>query len=357
MPLLLLAALAGCNLPCDVSGPLAYDVDGSWICRPGDPDDACRESFATVSIAPDGTRTRTEVSAVGDEADVACFVVYPTLDLRIRSGMDLDLSDLDRPRDWARRFATRLGEVCRVWVPAYRQVTIGTYLGPGTLHQDTCLDNAYADVEAAFDAFLDAEPDARIVLFGHSQGGQHLTRLLEERFDDPALAGRLLAAYPLGWAVPAELEGPIVAYRSLLEGEDPPKPGRFTRDRSIACDHPADPSTPGPALLRALTAAHDDEVVDVPADLGPGDHAVWPEGFEGTCRDGDDGAYLEVRWVRGDPPPVDLDAPALTELNGAHLIDVHLGLEDLLEDLRAAGAGRPQRSAPPQLDPAPAVQP
>ena len=64
------------------------------------------------------------------------------------------------------------------------------------------LEIAYGDVKEAFEHFLaQVDDDRPIVLAGFSQGAQLALLLLEEYFDDPELADRLVAAYCIGWPV------------------------------------------------------------------------------------------------------------------------------------------------------------
>ncbi len=352
------ALLTGCADSCEVEGPLDYAAPASWLCRPDAPG-ACPDSLPVVEVAADGTTTSDAITRATDP-DLACFAVYPTLDLRLHATLHHDVEDLGEPAAWAHSQAGPLAAACALWVPVYRQVTIGAYLGPTTPHKARCFDSAYADVLAAFEAFLAAEPDRGVVLFGHSQGGMHLSRLIRERIEtDPALRARLVAAYPLGWALGTERgsrtggsfdavpvcetpdeTGCVIGYRSYLFGEDPPTIGAFQEGPAAVCSHPgapADPTTWSP--LRALTASADHAIVRAPPQITDPDALVrWPDAMEARCVEHDGYAALQVRWVREGAPPFNPRGLALTGSNGTHVLDLNLGLADLVEDVIARGA-------------------
>lgn len=92
-------------------------------------------------------------------------------------------------------------DCCRVFAPRYRQATIGTfYASPDDGAQAFGL--AGDDLDAAFDAFLQASGDRPFLLAAHSQGSMHAMRLLERIDADPALRERFVAAYLPGIAHP-----------------------------------------------------------------------------------------------------------------------------------------------------------
>ncbi|MEZ4320858.1 MAG: DUF3089 domain-containing protein [Myxococcota bacterium] len=351
--MLLFATLLACGTSCEVSGPLDYSAAGQWICTPDAPG-ACPDSLPIRIVGEEGTLTDSTLEAAEDPP-VACFAVYPTLDLRLGSGLDLDTEARARPERWARFQAGPLRQVCDLYVPVYRQVTIGTYGGRATDKKDQCLDAAYGDALAAFEAFLLREPDAGIVLYGHSQGGQHVSRLIRERIEtDPAVLDRLVAAYPLGWPVGTDLGsevggsfetvpvctsgeqvGCVVAYRSLLDGGNPLDTGRFSEGERVVCSNPASPDAPrATATLAAFTMAADDRLLRTPEGTPSDALVVYEQGFEATCvGEGTDGG-LRTRWVRSDPAPFDLEAPSVNGGTGAHILDVSFGLSDIVDDIR-----------------------
>ena len=87
----------------------------------------------------------------------------------------------------------------RFFAPFYQQIGLSVYELPED-EREPYLEVAYADVEAAFDYYLENVNDGRpIVLAGFSQGADMCIRLMKERFADPALRERLVACYAIGW--------------------------------------------------------------------------------------------------------------------------------------------------------------
>ena len=81
-------------------------------------------------------------------------------------------------------------------------VPLGTYFAAEEV-KERCFERAYADVFAAFQEFLGRRDSGRgFALFGHSQGAQHVTRLLDEVVEeDASLEEDLVVALPIGWPV------------------------------------------------------------------------------------------------------------------------------------------------------------
>lgn len=89
-----------------------------------------------------------------------------------------------------------------VHLPLIRQATLFASLSHREDSRDA-LAFAYADAEAAFDAFWRARAPGRgVILAGQGQGGLHLIRLLHARKTDPAFREALVAAYVLQQATP-----------------------------------------------------------------------------------------------------------------------------------------------------------
>lgn len=109
-----------------------------------------------------------------------------------------------------------------VWAPHYRQASTRAF------HErerggEQAYDLAYDDVARAFSQFLvdDARlsgPARPLVLVGHSQGARHVRSLVEEFFDHPTLAARLVAAYVIG--VPVDAADPLLARFPLASDPD-----------------------------------------------------------------------------------------------------------------------------------------
>src|SRR5262249_5186790 len=158
------------------------------------PSDHCRVDLAATEIHPDRSRSvQRHVPAATPKVD--CFYVYPTVDLGVIPDNHTDFSDLEPMSTTAAAQVARLGEVCHLYAPIYRQVPIGAYLG-GDEAREARLAVAFSDVADAFLHYLGQHNHGRkIVLVGHSQGAEMVVRLLRRFFDgDPALRERLLLA-------------------------------------------------------------------------------------------------------------------------------------------------------------------
>lgn len=194
------------------------------------PNDPCKGELAATAILADGARKELPFSPAAHRK-VDCFYVYPTVDLDLVPGNHEDFDDTRRQTETTLAQVGRFGEVCDVWAPLYRQVTLGTFLRDKE-RLERGLAIAFSDVEAAFREYLArADPSRKIVVVGHSQGGNMIVRLVKRFFDhDPAMRARLLLAMPIGADVVKDTfenvppctkpneTGCVVAYRSYAGG-------------------------------------------------------------------------------------------------------------------------------------------
>jgi len=81
-----------------------------------------------TELRPDGSRVVVRGARAPTAAKVDCFYVYPTVDLRLDAANHEDFSDLAPRTRRDRAQAARFAEACTLYVPWYRQITIGTYL-------------------------------------------------------------------------------------------------------------------------------------------------------------------------------------------------------------------------------------
>jgi len=363
-----LLAASGCAPDCEPDEGSAPDYADreAWFCHPSLDSDECDADLTTVEVLPDNTVVAVD-RAIAEEPGFDCFYVYPTMDLSLRAQLHDDLSDDADEARVVRAQAARLAEVCEVFAPRYRQVTIGTYVGSETA-TEPCFDVAYDDVERAFDAWVaERAADRGVFLVGHSQGGQIVSRLLRDRFDgDPDLRARLVGAMPLGWAVgvaageltggssdevPACTEddeaGCIVAFRTFAEGNRAPDAtGRFAEGDEEICVHPGDVSGGGPAgLAGALFLLGEGSSVELPAglDVGDAEYVLYRDYFSGECVSDGDGGGLQISAApaSGDERaiPVDFAAAGLSGSGGTHVLDMAFTMLDLVERARAMGEG------------------
>ena len=142
----------------------------------------------------------------------AIFFIHPTSFIQpMPNAWNASLDDTttnERAALFVRGQASAFNHVGDIWAPRYRQATFGAFLT--TRPEATrALDAAYADISAAWDAFLaEVGPDRPIIVAGHSQGSVHLLRLLRERIAGQPVAKRIVAAYVVGWPVSVETDLP-----------------------------------------------------------------------------------------------------------------------------------------------------
>ncbi len=191
MLLPLVAAVIAASSP-----PPDYRDRALWLCRP-ERADACTLDPTYTVVARDGTtRSGAMIRDIAPKAD--CFYVYPTASLD--PGLNSDLVPGVEERGQAASQAAAFTDVCRVFAPMYRQVTL-TALRTGKMGAaDWAL--AYADIRAAFADYLARDNHGRpFVLIGHSQGSALLKQLVADQIDGKPIARQLLSAILPGTTV------------------------------------------------------------------------------------------------------------------------------------------------------------
>lgn len=144
----------------------------------------------------------------------AIFFVHPTSYIAPfnRAQWNMPLDDREAT-DLAARFvrmqASALNGAGDIWAPRYRQAHFGAFLS-GKADAARALDAAYADVAAAFEAFLAANPKGPILLASHSQGTRHLLRLLRDKVGGADLTQRIAAVYAVGWPISVTADLPAL---------------------------------------------------------------------------------------------------------------------------------------------------
>jgi hypothetical protein len=219
---------------------------------------------------------------------------------------------------------------------------------------------AFSDVEAAFTTYLAKYNHGRpIVLVGHSQGADMVSRLVRRFFDnDATLRARLLVAMPIGGNVDAPVgqtvggtfanvpqctsstqTACVVSYRTYAAGEHAnagpaaPGPGNAT-----LCVNPADLDGNS---LHPLSGAY------LPSNdrIRPFMHGVdgvttpWVllrNFYVGRCVEAEGGfRYFEVAIApaKGDArvSPMDFDLVPARKILGLHIVDLQLAQGDLLD--------------------------
>jgi hypothetical protein len=165
-----------------------------WLCRPGLAADPCNGSLSTTVFTSYGGSGKVTAPKRGKRA-IDCFYVYPTVSDQL--GPNASLAIDPEIRSIALYQAARYSQVCRVFAPVYRQLTVPS-LTNGSITA-AVVRKAYGDVEAAWKEYLAKYNHGRgVVLIGHSQGAGHLQQLIRTRVDGKPIARRLVSAILLG---------------------------------------------------------------------------------------------------------------------------------------------------------------
>ena len=100
----------------------AASAKTTWLCRPGMANDPCTPGLGTTTFAPDGRQTGVTQPRQARDRGVDCFYVYPTVS--DQPGRTRPLAIDPEERSIALYQAARYSQVCRVWAPMYRQLTL-----------------------------------------------------------------------------------------------------------------------------------------------------------------------------------------------------------------------------------------
>ena len=182
----------------NATGSVPRDRWGTvWLCRPGLASDPCTSDLTTTVVARNGDDARIERAVPRASPPVDCFYVYPTISGQPTINANLAIGF--REREVAVAQASRFSQVCRVYAPVYRQITLSALDHPGRITLADAL-IAYDSVLSAFRDYLAHYNHGRgIVFIGHSQGAAILIRLLKQEVDGkPAVRRRLVSALLLG---------------------------------------------------------------------------------------------------------------------------------------------------------------
>lgn len=140
---------------------------------------------------------------------VDVFYVHPTI-YTAETPMNMDISAPEL-RAYAEGLAIAqagvYSETANLFAPFYRQQSAAvqnqfTAAGGTNMFIDPSFQLGAGDVKAAFAHYLEHfNEDRPFILAGHSQGTMTLIDLMREKFDNPALQKRLVAAYLIGYSV------------------------------------------------------------------------------------------------------------------------------------------------------------
>lgn len=351
--------------------PVAYGDDANWLCRPGMASSANQcfvNSIDATDVAPDLSTSIEAHTASDVDLPYDCFYVYPTVDLSGPVGLHTNLADKLYTLDPLTNHVERFNTECRIFAPLYRQITIGTYATPDA---QKYLELAYQDVRAAWRHYLKHHNGGRnVVIMGHSQGTDMVTRLLQREFDEnPELRARLVVGLLIGGnlSVPkgavvggtfaniplctsAAQTGCVIAFRTYAEGFAPTDnsnaPGDPTMDQ--ACTNPAALGGGEGVFTRAYLPTFAYQPL---FDPGPSPYdtpfVLYRSFYAGECvPDANGYSYLEIRERPGvgdlRAGVVDFTRPLFTPgFLGTHVLDWNFPLGELLALVKTKAAAMP----------------
>jgi hypothetical protein len=362
-----LAALAAAI--CVVAAPAAW-ARTVWLCKPGQSPDPCTPGLSTTVYSPSLQKRGVEHPKQVAQPAIDCFYVYPTVSAQQTGNSNLHVDPGERLVAGIQ--AARYSQLCRVFAPMYRQVTLAG-LGLGS-HPTTAPNPglALADLRAAFGLYLKQYNRGRgFVLIGHSQGSFMLRQLIAKDIDPkPTVRKLLLSAILLG--------GNVLVKAGQAIGGDFRHIRACHSDTQLQCviafssfDEPVPSGTLFGRPLPILgTSAAPGQVVlcTNPAALGGGSgrldpifpggeigllgspkavpQTVWaavPGAYRAFCSSANDAHVLQITPLDGAPKPPETLGPAW----GLHLLDANIALGNLISIIRSETSAF-RRSARPR---------
>ncbi len=345
--------------PSSTTAPTAPNAAKTvWLCRPGLAEDPCTADLTATVVSASGAHTTAHPTAA-NEPPIDCFYVYPTVSREKTPNSDLVIGEDERAVAVAQ--ASPFSQVCKVYAPMYRQVTLSALLAKGKTAPDRAL--AYADVANAWNDYLAHDNHGRgVVLIGHSQGAYMLTQLIQKEIDPDRTARALLvSALLIGGNVTVadgsdtggsfkevaacrstSQVGCVVAYSAF--SAEPPNDSLFGRSgtagQHVLCVNPAglgrgdgalQPAFPTKALL--LGSGLKGSLADVTTPW-----VQFPSLFKAHCELRDGSSWLQIGDVRGAGDDRPRLADTLGPTWGLHLVDMNVAMGNLVELVRGQGA-------------------
>jgi hypothetical protein len=325
-----------------------------WLCKPGQHPDPCTPGLSTTVYSPTLQQGAVLHPRSVRSPKIDCFYVYPTVSNQ--KGPLANLHVDPEERSIALYQVARYSQLCRVFAPVYRQVTVPA-LESGNRESPAQLAIPLGDVRHAFADYLQHDNHGRgFVLIGHSQGSFVLRQLIAKDVDrKPAVRARMLSAILLGGNVlvkrgraaggdfqniPAcrhatEL-GCVTAYSTY--DQPPPTNSLFGRTTTpgdhVLCVNPAAlvgaqtldpifpsaPFAPGTLIALGISALHLTQ---------PMPPTVWssePGAYSGRCSSAGGADVLQISPLGG----AQVASPSPDATWGLHLLDANIELGDLL---------------------------
>lgn len=348
--------------------PSLYADADKWLCLPGRAD-LCNQDMTTTVVEADGSTTIERFAEPSADKPIDCFYVYPTISLDPTGNADWNAGPEEKRV--LEQQLVRFADVCNVYAPKYRQITMAGVAGrvPGADIRQLGA-TAFGDVVDAWEHYLAAHNKGRgVILIGHSQGSRWLISLISREIDGKPVQDRIVAAYlngtsvtvPKGKDVGGSFQhmplcrsisqtGCVVAYRSFRADMPPVNAYAATAQpgMEIACVNPAAPGGGEAELHSYLTTGaimRGPKPVFVEGKDVTTPFASVPGLLTGECVSDERGQYLAIR-IKADPDDPrtdDITGDIYTDgkinpAQGLHLIDVNLVMGDLLDLARSQTA-------------------
>ena len=345
-----------------------------WLCKPGKKPNPCLTSRDTTVVTYSAEMRHEEVqkAAKAHKPPIDCFYVYPTVSEQ--EGPNADLTIEPQETQIAIDQASRFSQVCRVYAPMYRQLTLKAINTPGGVTPEAAL-KAYEGVLGAFLEYMRKFNKGRpIVLIGHSQGSLMLENLIKQQFDPNAtMRKQLVSAILLGGQVlvpegqlsgvtfnnvpvctAATDTGCVIAYSSFLK--EPPENAFFGRpDSALVASEPPPPGSEvvcvNPGLLQqngsVATLIPEAPTTPFPGSFSgavptPSATTPWVQTTNivtGQCKHENGATWLNIAFKEGVSQTVQEDLTAHNEAAeeligpewGLHLYDVNIAVGNLVK--------------------------
>ncbi len=362
----------------------------NWLCRPGKvneeikytgkdvkeggpfnegvaPEDPCEYARETTVLEQGGGTSVVDKPASKKEKKkpVDCFYVYPTVSEQAGPNATTNIEEAERVI--AIDQASRFSQVCNVYAPMYKQLTLSAIKGAPS---KTAPIIAYESVAAAFKEYItkfnkpNKEGKRRpFVFIGHSQGSFLLKALIPMEVEThPEYLGDMVSALLMGGQVfvpegqrvggtfkkvptceQVDETGCVIAYSTFLK--EPPEDSLFGRKTSaleegshageeVACVNPTISRQDGAEGLLEPYAS----TVPFPGELGeatplPEVSTAWattPDLYSAQCHKENGASWLQVNTVGTNPekaPPVE---ERIGPEWGLHLYDINIALGNLV---------------------------
>ena len=373
----------------------------NWLCRPGQvdeeikggqenkyvpggkfkegltPEDPCEYS-RTATVLEQGGGTSEEKQAEETKKKkkpIDCFYVYPTVSGQTGNGPNATTEVDEEERVIAIDQASRFSQVCNVYAPMYKQLTLAAIKGKPS---PTAAAEAYGSMASAFNEYItkfnkpNKEGKRRpFVLIGHSQGSFLLKTLIPLELEThPEYLEDMVSALLLGGQVfvpdgqrvggtfkkvptCAQVDewGCVIAYSTFLK--EPPLNSLFGRATSaleegthtgeeVACVNPTISRQDGAAGLLEPYAS----TVPFPGELGlatplPEVATAWattPGLFTGQCHKENGASWLQVNQVGTLPAKIQAVEERIGPEWGLHLFDINIALGNLVKTVAIQAA-------------------